>query len=115
LARAQVLKFGGKRSAKPGEFIGVAARTAAHPFDVVFHRGRLLVSMHTGQKARAAPAGAPRVQAPAVLLQGWGESHSCSSAAPGTHRAWSWAVCALCTSGVCLSGMHALKLLKRQA
>ncbi len=115
LARAQVLKFGGKRSAKPGDFIGVAARTAAHPFDVVFHRGRLLVSMHTGQKARAAPRGPLQVQVPAVLLQGWGQSHSCSSAAPGTHRAWSSAVCALCTSGVCSSVMHAHNLQKRQA
>jgi len=58
LARAQVLKFGGKRSAKPGDFIGVAARTAAHPFDVVFHRGRLSCPC-TPARRRAPRRGGP--------------------------------------------------------
>jgi hypothetical protein len=87
---AQVLRFGGPFSGQPGQFMGVAARTARRPFDVVFHQGRLIVSTHVGKARRVGghPASAGTSCPPAGLRR----------LAP--HRAWSSAGRICCTRHV---------------
>ncbi|KAK9831326.1 hypothetical protein WJX81_002587 [Elliptochloris bilobata] len=42
----EVLRFAGPWSAHPGRFMAVLTATAPHPFDVVQHRGLVIVSSH---------------------------------------------------------------------
>lgn len=44
----QVVRFEGPEFPHPGRFLGVLTKTAPHPFDVVHHRGQVIVATHTG-------------------------------------------------------------------
>lgn len=101
----QVVRFEGPKSTQPGRFMGVLTKTAPHPFDVVHHRGEVIVATHTGTQVRSlVRVGRPMLRRAAVPslwpVQGGYETRHINSIAtsackgaftcdiPGPSHAW---------------------------